>query len=287
MSSYLPDFNLSSVKNLNDALEKMANAKITPIAGGTDIMVLLDAGKLPKGDFLDIGKIHELKTIQESGEDIIFGALCTYTDIRESTYVRNFFPMMAEGARWSGAIAIQNRGTIGGNICNASPAGDTPPALLCYDAKIELTNIHGSRWVNYDEFHLGYKKTIKQPNELLTRIKIKKTNPNRIEEYKKVGTRLAQAISKICFSGLIELGPEKEIQKARLAWGAVGPYVLRSKETETILLGRKLSDNIIKDAVKQLDQEISPISDIRSNAEYRKKVCLNLLNHFLHQIKGH
>jgi len=250
-------------------------------------MVLLDSGKLPPGKFLDINSIESLKHIEEDGDYVVIGALCTYSDIRNSDLCREHFPMMCEAGRWSGAKAIQNRGTIGGNICNASPAGDTPPALLCYDAEIELSSSDEVRWIPYREFHLDYKKLHKKPNELLTRIKIPKTSPSRFELYEKVGTRLAQAISKICFAGLIEFTEDKKISKIRLAWGAMGPYVLRSEETEKVLGLKKIDTQSIELAVATLLQELSPIGDIRSTSEYRKKVATNLLKHFLSLAKRH
>ena len=284
MKSYLPEYELTQASTLEDALTKLNSDKISPIAGGTDLMVLLDAGKLPGGKFLDINNISSLKNIDEDETHIYIGALCTFTDLRENKLVQQNFPMVCEAGRWSGAKAIQNRGTIGGNICNASPAGDTPPALLCYDAEVELSSIDGVRWLSYDEFHLDYKKLSKKPNELLTRIRMPKSNPKRIEHYQKVGTRLAQAISKICFSGLIELDEKKDVQKIRLAWGAMGPYVLRSKQTESVLLGKALTKDQISNAIKTLEAELTPIDDIRSSADYRKKVASNLLSHFLFEV---
>jgi len=287
MKSYLPEFHLTKATSLKHALDIISTSTITPIAGGTDIMVLLDAGKLPPGNFLDINSIDSLKNITEDGDYIYIGALNTFTDIRENNLCQQYFPMMCEAGRWSGARAIQNRGTIGGNICNASPAGDTPPALLCYDAEIELSCVDGTRWINYHEFHLDYKKLEKKPHELLTQIRIKKTNPNRFELYQKVGTRLAQAISKICFAGLIEFDADKRVKKVRLSWGAMGPYVLRSFKVEDFICGNKIDDALIESSVKKLGQELSPIGDIRSSADYRKRVAMNLLKHFLITSKGH
>ena len=282
MKSYLPEYSLTQATTLEGALEILNTQDILPFAGGTDIMVLLDAGKLSSKNFLDINSLDSLKLIEEVDDNIFIGALCTFSDIRENTFCQKYFPMMCEAGRWSGAKAIQNRGTIGGNICNASPAGDTPPALLCYDAQVELSSAEGVRWLSYHDFHLDYKKLAKKPNELVTRIKIPKTNSTRFEHYEKVGTRLAQAISKICFSGLIDFNEDKSVQKIRLAWGAMGPYVLRSIKTETILINQVLSDENINAALLELSKELIPIGDIRSTAKYRSKVAQNLLKHFLY-----
>ena len=192
MKSYLPEFELTQATTLEHALEVLGTETISPIAGGTDLMVLLDVGKLPPGKFLDINSIDALKNIDEDQDHIYIGALSTFTDIRNNHLCQKYFPMMCEAGRWSGAKAIQNRGTIGGNICNASPAGDTPPALLCYDAEVELSSTERVRWLPYHELHLDYKKLTKKSSELLTRIKIPKSKPHRFEHYEKVETRLAR-----------------------------------------------------------------------------------------------
>src|SRR5262249_39692607 len=147
-------------------------ARWKPIAGGTDLMVLFESGKLKEQDFLNLWGLSELRGIKKTKDALILGTLTTYSDVRRHSLVEKHFPMLTLAARATGAIAIQHRGTLGGNIVNASPAADSPPVLLAYEAKVELTSKEGSRWIPYSEFHLGYKKTALRSNELLTRISL-------------------------------------------------------------------------------------------------------------------
>ncbi len=139
-------------------------------------------------------------------------------------------------ARETGGLAIQNRGTVGGNIANASPAADTPPALLAYGAEVELVSRAGTRWVAYEEFHTGYKQTLMRADELLARVRVRRPREGAVQRYRKVGTRRAQAISKVCFAGLAEV-VDGSIADIRLALGSVAPTVLRCRKTEDVLKG--------------------------------------------------
>ena len=188
--------------------------------------------------------------------------------------------MLCQAASETGGLAIQNRGTIGGNIVNASPAADSPPALLAYDAEIELVSTDGSRWLPYHGFHTGYKQMLIGPNELLTRIRMPRNTRGAVHYYRKVGTRKAQAISKVCLAATAKLD-EDQISNIRIALGSVAPIVVRCVQTEDSLRGRKLDAETIKSASATLSQEISPIDDIRSTTDYRLQVAQNLLTDFL------
>jgi CO/xanthine dehydrogenase FAD-binding subunit len=191
--------------------------------------------------------------------------------------------MLCQAASETGGLAIQNRGTLGGNIANASPAADSPPALLAYNAELELLSVRGSRWVPYQSFHTGYKQTIMQPDELLARIRLPRVWPDLIHYYRKVGTRKAQAISKVCVAATARMN-EGTIDAIRIALGSVAPVPLRCLKTEDVLLGELLNENIIEKAKAELAREIVPISDIRSTKDYRLKVSVNVLEDFLRQL---
>jgi CO/xanthine dehydrogenase FAD-binding subunit len=250
-----------------------------PFAGGTDLMVLLEAGKLPHRKFLGIWKFAELRGIEVSSESLSIGALSTYTEIQRNAILQRQFPLLCRSASETGGVATQNRGTLGGNIANASPAADSPPALLVYDAEIELISTRGTRRLSYSDFHTGYKKMQMRNDELIWRIHLSRVSKRGKEYYRKVGTRRAQAISKICFAAVASV-EEGRINDVRIALGSVAPTVLRAAKTEKILNGEKLSSALLKTAQETLGREISPIDDMRSTAVYRRRVAQNLLGEF-------
>ena len=188
--------------------------------------------------------------------------------------------MLCQAASETGGLAIQNRGTIGGNIANASPAADSPPALLAYNAEVELLSVRGSRWVPYQTFHTGYKEMIMQPDELLARVRLPRRWPDLHHYYRKVGTRKAQAISKVCMAATARVS-DSIVDHIRIAFGSIAPVPLRCVKTEDVLHGAKLEGSIIEKARAALAREIVPIDDIRSTKDYRLKVSLNLLEDFL------
>ncbi len=246
-------------------------------------MVLLEAGKLTHKRFLSIAKLDDLRGIEAAADFLTLGALTTYTEILKNPVLQAEFPLLCAAARETGSIATQNRGTLGGNIVNASPAADSPPALLVYDADIELISIRGARWLPYHGFHTGYKKMQLAPDELLRAVRLPRRAKPWRQYYRKVGTRKAQAISKVCFAGaaFFEGGAIRDI---RIALGSVAPLVLRAVKTEDALRGSIVTPTVIAAAMETLAQEIAPIDDIRSTARYRLRVAQNLLGEFLSQL---
>jgi CO/xanthine dehydrogenase FAD-binding subunit len=268
-------------RNLDAALEILRREPGVwrPFAGGTDLMVLLEAGKLPHRKFLSIWKFAELRGIAVTSESLSIGALSTYSEIQRNGILQREFPLLCRAASETGSVATQNRGTLGGNIANASPAADSPPALLVYDAEIELVSAKGTRRVAYRDFHTGYKKMQMHDDELIWRIHLNRVPKRDKEYYRKVGTRKAQAISKICFAAAAN-AEKGRINDVRIALGSVAPTVLRAAETEKILNGEKLSSALLKTAQETLGREIFPIDDMRSTAMYRRRVAQNLLGEF-------
>jgi CO/xanthine dehydrogenase FAD-binding subunit len=277
MRAYVPEYDLVTPANLNEALALLANepGKWRPIAGGTDLMVLFEAGKLPWKRLFSIWHLHELRGINVSAEHVTMGALTTYTDVRDNTVLRDEFPLLGEAASWTGGIATQNRGTLGGNIVNASPAADTPPALLVYEAEVQLISSSGARWLPYTEFHTGYKQMQMRNDELLAGIRLVRTGRSWRHYSRKVGTRKAQAISKVCMAALADS------EETRIAFGSVAPIPLRCRRTEAMLSGQRTTPALIAAARKTLESEIAPIADIRSTRDYRMLVAQNLLEEFL------
>ena len=246
-------------------------------------MVLLEAGKLPPGKYLSIWQLPELRGIEVTPEHLTLGAVTTYTQIRKHPLLSAEFPLLCAAAAETGSIATQNRGTLGGNIANGSPAADSPPALLVYDAEIGLASSTGLRWLPYADFHTGYKQSRLLPGELIARIRLPRGRQNWKQHYRKVGTRRAQAISKVCFAAAARVESAK-IADVRLAFGSIAPTVLRAPATETFLRGATLSSSLIAAAKEALAREVAPIDDIRSTARYRRIVARNLLGEFLENV---
>ena len=287
MRAYLPDYELRAPRSLPDALELLAREPGVwrAFAGGTDLMVLLEFGSLKHRNFLSIRHLRELKGIEVTPTHVALGALTSYTELQRHETMRREFPLLCAAARETGSIAIQNRGTLGGNIANASPAADSPPALLVYDAELELVSNAGMRRVEYRTFHTGYKQMDMREDELLSRVVLPRTTNDLKTYYRKVGTRKAQAISKICFATGARVGGDGRIGDIRIALGSVAPTVVRCTRTEDLLRDQKLDEATIKAACAMLAQEITPIDDMRSTAQYRLRVAANLLANFLSNLK--
>jgi CO/xanthine dehydrogenase FAD-binding subunit len=280
--SFLPQFDLRAPANLTDALETLARepGEWRPFAGGTDLMVLLEAGKLPAGRYLSLWGLSELRGIEVTDDEIVLGALTTYAEVMRSEGLQAECPLMCRAAAETGGVATQNRGTIGGNIVNASPAADTPPALLVYDADVDLVSIRGVRRVPYDRFHLGYKHMDLAPDELVQSIRLSRGRGGWLQGWRKVGTRRAQAISKVCFAAALD-STGSAVRDIRIAFGSLAPTVVRAAHAEAAIRGRAITHETIAACCDALARDIAPIDDLRSTARYRTRVAGNLLEEFL------
>jgi CO/xanthine dehydrogenase FAD-binding subunit len=267
------DYELVAPGKLSAVLQLLAREPgvWTPIAGGTELMVQFSAGRLAPRKLVSLWGLRELRRIEDTGTEVLVGAGCTYTDLRQHPVITREFPLLARSASWTGSIANQNRGTLGGNMVNASPAADSLPALLVYDAEVELASEKGVRRVPYGEFHTGYKQTVLAKDEIVRAIALRPQFGDYYSYSRKVGTRNAQAIAKICLAGL---GKATDI---RLAIGSMGATPLRLRQTERILLG---GPSTLAKARQALEAEVSPMDDIRSTAAYRLQVAGNLLEEF-------
>jgi xanthine dehydrogenase small subunit len=254
-------------RKLTDALKMMVDQPCVPIAGCTDVFVELHFGQRPGTQtFLDLSGLDELRGIRKRGDTLDIGALTTYRMLQQSRDVQERLPILVAASREIGGIQIQNRGTIGGNIGNASPAGDTLPVLAVAEATVLLRSARGERRVPFNQFYVGYRQTARESDELIVAVEIPRVHGK--QWFRKVGTRAAQAISKIVAAGVRSESP-------RVALGSVAPTVVRLPQTEAAL-----REGDIKRAQQILAGEIKPIDDIRSNAAYRLKVAQNLLAQF-------
>jgi CO/xanthine dehydrogenase FAD-binding subunit len=259
---------LRSPRTLAEALRIMRDERgAIPLAGATDLYVSLNFGTLTGTAFLDLWPLAALRKIERRDGVLSIGALATYTQIIRSRHVRVHAPMLIEAARQIGGVQIQNRGTIGGNIANASPAGDSLPVLAATDAVVVLQSEIGERRVPFAEFYTGYRQSVRQPDELIVAVEIPLVEGR--QWFRKVGTRAAQAISKVVMAAV-------RAPRPRIALGSVAATVVRLPRTEAALG----SGGSIEDAVRVLESEITPIDDVRSTAAYRLTVAGNLLRRF-------
>jgi CO/xanthine dehydrogenase FAD-binding subunit len=236
-------------------------------------MVGLHFGTSDQRQFIDLWPLDELRGITLDKPEglsprLRIGALTTYTEIIASPILRKRVPMLVAAAREVGGAQVQNRGTLGGNIANASPAGDTLPVLAAADARIVLRSAGGERRVSFSQFYTGYRTSVRQPDELITAIEIPAIEGR--QWWRKVGTRRAQAISKIMIAGVNSPG------NVRIAFGSVAPTVMLARNAANVLAG----GGSVAAAQVALREEITPIDDVRSTAAYRQQVAANLLAEF-------
>ncbi|HWA93483.1 MAG TPA: FAD binding domain-containing protein [Terracidiphilus sp.] len=267
-----------------DLLAKEPNVW-TPIAGGTELMVAHAAGRLAAPKLVSLWDIDELRFIQTSTNEVSIGAGSTFLDLRANAMIAAEFPLLARAASWIGSIANQSRATLGGNLVNGSPAADSSPALLVYEAEVEIISVRGRRRIPYCAFHTGYKKNVLAPDELLLAVHVPGRFGQHRQYLRKVGTRRAMAISKVVLAGtaLVSGGTVDEI---RLAAASLAPYPTRLPATESALQGKTLDDAAACTARTALLNEAKPIDDLRSTAAYRSQVAANLLDEFLSQLHG-
>jgi CO/xanthine dehydrogenase FAD-binding subunit len=271
MQSRISTLSLREPRSLKDALRMLRDeGPLTPMAGCTDLYVSLNFGTLKETRFLNLWSLDSLRRIQLRGDTLSIGALATHTEIIRSKLVGKRVPMLAAACREIGGVQIQNRGTLGGNVANGSPAGDTLPVLAAADAVVVLKSAAGGRRVPFNAFYTGYRRTVMRSDELIVSFELPRIRGR--QWFRKVGTRAAQAISKIVMAGV---GADAN-HPPRIALGSVAPTVMRARATEE-LLARGSS---IADAQRALVAEISPIDDIRSTADYRTRVATNLLVRF-------
>lgn len=267
MKTALADLDLRRAFTVSDALQLLHDEPRTVIAGATDVYVALNFGTLAARRFLDIWPIDELRQIRVRDDRLVIGALATYAMLIASPVVQARLPMLIDASRLVGGPQIQNRGTIGGNIANGSPAGDTLPVLAAVDADVVLRSRDTERRVPFVSFYTGYRATVMRPDELIVAIEVPPVDGP--QWFRKVGTRAALAISKIVIAGVGGSSP-------RIAVGSVAPTVVRLTSAERVLA----AGSSIDDAIIAMHNDIHPIDDLRSSADYRRRVTENLVRRF-------
>jgi xanthine dehydrogenase small subunit len=273
--SAISTLELRRPRSIREALTMLRDdGPLVPLAGATDVYVALNFGTLTGTRFLDLWPLEPLRRIEMRGDVLSLGALVTYASLTRSRLVKQRLPMLVDAARVVGGIQIQNRGTIGGNIANGSPAGDTLPVFAAADAVVVVRNASAERRIPLVEFYSGYRATVLRPDELVVAIEVPPLQGD--QWFRKVGTRAAQAISKVVIAGI------RGESSTRVALGSVGPVVVRARRTEQALA----TGQGIDAAIAALETEIAPIDDVRSTADYRRFVAANLLREFWARAAG-
>ncbi len=268
MRTAISRLELLQPRSVPDALRMLRNeGPLTPLAGATDLYVALNFGTLESTRFLNLWVLDSLRPITLRNGILRIGALATYTALSRSRLIRRHLPMLASAARVVGGMQIQNRGTLGGNVANGSPAGDTLPVLAAAEAVVVLRSVDGERRVPFGGYYTGYRTSVRRPDELIVAFDIPPVEGH--QWFRKVGTRAAQAISKVVMAAV--RGP-----RPRIALGSVASTVIRLSSVERALSG----GNDMDEALPYLDEDIRPIDDLRSTEAYRRDVAANLLRKF-------
>jgi CO/xanthine dehydrogenase FAD-binding subunit len=267
----ISELDLRRARTVDDALAMVGDGR-APIAGATDLFVALNFGTLATRRFVDIWALRDLRHISADGDTLVIGALATYTDAIRSPLVAERLPMLIDASRQVGGPQIQNRGTFGGNVANASPAGDSLPIFAAVDAVVVLRSIGGERRIPFGQFYTGYRSSVMIPGEIIVAIEVPRVDGR--QWFRKVGTRAAQAISKVVAAGV-------RGEQPRFALGSVGPTTIRAVAAE-----KALRAGDVDAACSAIETDIAPIDDVRSTADYRRRVSANLLKRFWSDTAG-
>jgi xanthine dehydrogenase FAD-binding subunit len=252
------------------------------MAGGTDLLVRLRSGRETAGTLVSLDRLEALRGISEEGggglhRTLRIGAAATHAEVLAHPLVRSRLPVLACALAELGSPPIRNMGTLGGNICTASPAGDSLPPLAVLGAELELASAAGTRRLRLEDFILGPGRTALARGEVLAAVHVPLPGTKVVQHFEKVGRRNALAVAVVSLAALVRLERGGKVAEARLAWGSVGPTVWRCPEAERVLLGRRLSLSALNDAASMVRTQVRPIGDLRASADYRREVAGNLL----------
>lgn len=275
-------------RTLKDVFAALENPGARVLAGGTDLLVRLRSGKEGAETLVGLERVAELRGIREEGgvgvgRILRIGAMSTHAELLEHAIVRAKLPVLAQALADLGSPPIRNMGTIGGNLCTASPAGDTLPPLVVLGAEVELVSSSirgGARRMPVADFLRGPGKTALAPGEVLAAVHVPIPCAGHVQHFEKVGRRDALAVAMVSLAASVRIGkggPGGVVAKANLAWGSVAPGIWRCPAAEAALEGRRLTLTSLKEAAAIVRAEIRPISDVRASADYRREVAGNLL----------
>lgn len=268
----IPPFKYYRAKTLEEALSwlKGVKGKTHVVAGGTDFLVKVRKGQITPENIVDISSIKELNYIKEDKEAIKIGALTKHNEIVGSQIIKEKAHILTDAESMIGSVEIRNRGTIGGNLCNASPAADTAPPLMVLDAKLKILSQEKERIVSITEFFLGPGKTVLKSDEMLAEIQIPLPSHSG-SCFMKLGRRNTFTLSVVAVAVLVSLEADR-FKDVRIALGSVAPTPIRARKTEGFLVGKEASEEWIEEAAEAVEGEVKPITDVRGTAEYRTEM---------------
>ena len=267
----LPEIEYVRVSELDEALRLLSRKEdVKVLAGGTDLVVDMKIGRYRPKTVIDISGIKDLRYIVDEGDKVRIGALTRMQDIVESPVIREKLPVLAEAVSMLGSWQIRNMATVGGNLCNASPAADSAPPLLVHEARIKLASIEGTREIPITEFFVGPRKTAMYKTELLQEVIVPyDADFAKSYSYVKLGRRNAFTLSVVAVATVLKVR-DGVFEDVRIALNAVAPTPVRARSVESFLKGREVGSEAIEKASELVLNDISPISDVRASAEYRK-----------------
>ena len=271
----LPQFRYYKPRTLDEALRllnELDDARV--LAGGTDLLIDMRIGRYRPKNIIDINDLNELRHIVDEGKCLRIGALTRLQELIDSEIIREKLPVLHDAIYHMASWQIRNRGTIGGNLCNASPAADTAPPLMVLEAKLKVINIGGERTIDIRDFFIGPRKTLLKRNELLKEI-IVPVYKDYGYSYMKLGRRNSFTLSIVSVASLVKV-EDNVFSDVRIALNSIAPTPVRAFSVEKYLVGRKATIDSIKAASKLVVKDISPITDIRATAEYRRDMAIIL-----------
>ena len=279
--------NVRLPRNMSECFDALETPGARLVAGGTDLLVRLRSGRETASTLVSLDHVAEVRGIAEAGASggiqgglhrvLRLGAACTHTELLAHPLLRARLPVLAQALAGLGSPPIRNMGTLGGNLCTASPAGDTLPPLLVLGAEVELASRGGTRRLPVAEFLLGPGKTACAPGEVLTAVYVPLPGTGWRQHFEKVGRRAALAVAVVSLASLLRIDKSGRVTEARLAWGSVAPGIWRCPEAEAVLTGRRVSLTALREAAAVVRQAVRPIGDVRASADYRREVAGNLL----------
>jgi carbon-monoxide dehydrogenase medium subunit len=271
----MKDFEYFRAKSLEELLMIKTEYQSEILAGGTDLIIKMKKGKKNPTSLIDIKRIPDINKIEFNPDgSISIGPLVTFTDILDNSLLKQKCPILYQAAEVLGTTQIRNRATIGGNICNGSPAADSLPPLICLEAQLLLINTQGERWMPIEKFYKGPQETCLRSDEFLSEIRIPPFPPKTSSIYLKLGVRKSLEIAIVNIGILATSNGDREVpDDIKISLGSVAPTPIRSRKAEDVLRGEKISKDLIENAAFIVQKDTNPISDLRGTAEYRYEMA--------------